>query len=96
MCSSVHRLLSVCPHVLVLALLSAGMILMAGLAFVWSVCAFSIVYAVDNGSSSNAYSVRGLIFFALALSLFWTILAIKVPSTLLFCLLCTCCLFALC
>jgi len=54
-----------------------GMILMSGLAFVWSVCAFSIVYAVDNGSSSNAYSVRGLIFFVLALSLFWTILAIK-------------------
>ena len=54
-----------------------GMILMAGLAFVWSVCAFSIVYAVDNGSSDRAYSVRGLIFFVLALSLFWTILCIK-------------------
>jgi hypothetical protein len=54
-----------------------GMILMSGLAFVWSVCAMSIVYAVDNGSSDGPRSVRGLIFFILVLSLFWTILTIK-------------------
>lgn len=54
-----------------------GMIFMGGLAFVWSVCAFSIIYAVDNGSSDSAQSVRGLIFFLLVLSLFWTILAVK-------------------
>jgi len=54
-----------------------GMLLMTGLAFVWSVCAFSIVYAVDHGSSEGARSARGFIFFLLVLSLFWTILTTK-------------------
>ena len=63
-----------------------GMILMAGLAFLWLICAMSIVWAVDNGGSpdpktgnptNGAQSVRGLIFFVLALSLFWTILLVK-------------------
>ncbi len=55
-----------------------GMILMSALAFVWSICAMSIIYAVDHGSNQSAYSVRGLIFFLIVLSLFWTILCIKV------------------
>ena len=37
----------------------------------------SIVWAVDNGGSDGARSVRGLIFFLLVLSLFWTILTVK-------------------
>jgi hypothetical protein len=40
-----------------------GMVLMGGLAFLWSVCAMSIVWAVDNGGNDSAQSVRGLIFF---------------------------------
>jgi len=54
-----------------------GMILMSGLAFVWSICAMSIIYAIDNGSADGPRSARGFIFFLLALSLFWTILTIK-------------------
>jgi ABC-type multidrug transport system fused ATPase/permease subunit len=54
-----------------------GMFLMAGLAVVWSICAMSIIYAVDHGSNQSVYSVRGIIFFLLVLSLFWTILCIK-------------------
>jgi len=54
-----------------------GMILMSGLAFIWSICAMSIVYAIDNGSSDGPRSARGFIFFLLALSLFWMILTIQ-------------------
>lgn len=50
----------------------AGMILMGGATYLWAVCSFAIVYAVDNGSNSSAYSVRGLIYFILALSFFWS------------------------
>jgi hypothetical protein len=54
-----------------------GMILMGVLSYVWSMCAFSIAYAVDHGSNTSAQSVRGLIYFVLALSFFWTMLVIK-------------------
>lgn len=48
-----------------------GMIFMGALSYVWAMCAFSIAYAVDHGSNTSAYSVRGLIYFVLALSFFW-------------------------
>lgn len=53
-----------------------GMILMGAISYLWAICCFSIAFAVDQ-SSGSVHSVRGLIFFLLALSFFWTVLVIK-------------------